>query len=98
MLISIKSDSQHLKSTSCTFKAYSNVQAVIYQIQSFYFFHKFYFILQPVAFKGAVSKNAVQCRTASKQDRLQYKTTAPFATVQQFHVKLHLARYIPEKK
>lgn len=55
------------------------------------FFHKFYFILQPVAFKGAVSKNAVQCRTARKQDRLQYKTTAPFATVHQCHVKLHLA-------
>lgn len=52
--------------------------------------HIISFILQPVAFKGAVSKNAVQSRLASKHDRLQYKSTAPLATVQQCHVKLQL--------
>ena len=48
--------------------------------------------------KVQFSKNAVQCRTASKHDRLQYKSTAPLATVQQCHVKLQAAGYIPEKK
>lgn len=87
MLISIKNDIQNFKSTSCTFPSSPNAQGVI-----------IYFILQPVAFKGAVPKNAVQCRIASKHDRLQYESTAPLATVQQCHVRLHLAWYIPGGK
>lgn len=42
-------------------------------------------------------QNAVQCRTASKHDRLQYKSRAPFATVQQCHLTLHFPRYTTEK-
>ena len=76
MLISVKNDTQKLKSTCHALS--QRFQGVITS-----------FILEP--FKGAVSKNAVQCRTASKHDRIQQKSTAPFATVQQCHVKLHLA-------
>lgn len=83
MLISIKNDTLFKKHMSCTFTASPDVQDVITS-----------FILQPVAFKGAVSKNAVQFRIASKLNRLQYKSTAPLATVQQCLVKLHLDWYM----
>lgn len=65
---------------SCTFTASPNVQGMIVS-----------FILQPVAFKGAVSKNVAQCGMTGKHGRLKYKSTAPLATVQQCHMKLHLA-------
>ena len=61
MIISIKNDIWNIKHMSCTFTAPPNVQGLIYL--------NIYFILQPVAFKGAVSENVLQCNSRSTWQR-----------------------------